>query len=536
MVGCAHLVPCVGERKATEHGWTFAVTLTNEMLDQGEPHNGTMEGCWLCGKRAFVGLVDGFGRGAKGHHGLQTGVENDGVIGVAQGFEAVHQGLGTVLVLFEKCHGVLNKAHADSDGGADLEAVRKLNTVKQALNVGHVGSLGLVEQSVFEQGDGRLEQPASPLFGTAVVQLFVEDSLRRFSIAFEHGKSVGEFMPPSVVFNRFEVGSDSGRFLTMQGNAPGPVMKVFVLGSLLRCPVKNHGHGTALVDHQLLKSLFKGFLNAFILQRKLVIEMKDCKRRIARTLGPMLDSPPVEHTQPLFVQHGSANVANQVLNLNLGVTRGPPQKRTFVKFAKAFGAQNVRRGERTREEHHVVERIPGVLGQAHQHRLLDKGLNVSAGFRERVTLPVEIERHRMAVEGFGDITSLFVLKMIAEQLDGVLRRQRTEMKQRPIKRCWHRETTGEHHLMTSVAKRSKKMDHSVLMAFTEPVNVVNDQHPLGSVDVLNHGVEVPGERAGGCHPLTCNGLSVAELVHRCPANGIALVGAPRPQKGRLPDA
>ena len=83
MVRRAHLVPSVGEWKATEHGWTFAVTLTNEMLDQGEPHNGTMERCWLCGKRAFVGLADGFGRGAKGHHSLQTGVENDGIIGVA---------------------------------------------------------------------------------------------------------------------------------------------------------------------------------------------------------------------------------------------------------------------------------------------------------------------------------------------------------------------------------------------------------------------------------------------------------------------
>jgi hypothetical protein len=67
----------------------------------------------------------------------------------------------------------------------------------------------------------------------------------------------------------------------------------------------------------------------------------------------------------------------------------------------------------------------------------------------------------MPVEGFGDITSLFVLKMITKQLDGILRWQRTEMEQRPIKRCWHRETTGEHHPMTSVAKRSEKVNHSV---------------------------------------------------------------------------
>ena len=234
----------------------------------------------------------------------------------------------------------------------------------------------------------------------------------------------------------------------MQGNAPGPVMKVFVLGSLLRCPVKNHGHGTALVDHQLLKSLFKGFLNAFILQRKLVIEMKDCKRRIARTLGPMLDSPPVEHTQPLFVQHGSANVANQVLNLNLGVSRRPPQKCVPSSSPRHSKPKCPPRGVDA-EEHHVVERIPGVLGQVHQHRLLDKGL-MSARLQGAGHLPVEIERHRMTVKGLGDITSLFVLKTIAEQLDGVLRRQRTETKQRH-QTVLAPETTGEYHLMTSVA-------------------------------------------------------------------------------------
>ena len=536
MVRRAHLVPCIGERKAIEHGLTLAVALTNEMLNQGEPHNGTMERCWLCGERAFVGHPDGFGGATKGHHGLEAGMEYDGVVCVAQGFEAVHQGLGTGLVLFEKRHGVLNKAHADSDGGADLKAVRKLNAVEQALNVGHVGRFGLVEQSVFEQSDGRLEQPASPLFSTAVVELLVEDSLRLFSIAFQHGKSVGEFLTPSIVFNRFEMSSDSGRFLTVEGNPAGPIMQAFVLGSLLRCSVKNHGHGTALVDHQLLKSLLEGFLDAFVLQRKLVIEVKDGKRRVVRTLGPMLGGAPVEHTQPLFVQHGSANVANQVLNLNFGVSGRPPEKRSFVKFAKTLHAQNVRRGEWTREEHHVVKRIHGVLGQVHQHRLLDKGLNISAGFGKRIAFPVEVERHRMTVEGFGDITSLFVLKMITQQLDGVLRWQRSETKQRPIKRCWHRETTGEHHPMTSVTKRSKKMNHGVLMAFTEPVNIIDDQHPTDSVDMLNHGVEVPRKRAGARHPLTRNGLSVAELVHRCPADSIALVGAPRSQKGRLPNA
>ena len=142
----------------------------------------------------------------------------------------------------------------------------------------------------------------------------------------------------------------------------------------------------------------------------------------------------------------------------------------------------------------------------------------------------------MTVEGFGDITSLFVIKMVAEQLDGVLRWQRTETKQRPIKRCWHRETAGEHHSMTPVAKRTKKVNHGVLMALTEPVNIIDDQHPTASVDMLNHGFRVPRNRAGARHPLTHNGLSIAELVHRCPANGIALVRAPRPQKGRLPDA
>ncbi len=321
MVGCAHLVPCIGEREAGERRWGVAVTLTNEVLDQGKPHNGTMERCWLCGKGAFVGLVDGIRRGAEGHHGLQTGMENEGVIAVAQGLKTVHQGLSSVLVPLEKRHGVLNEAHAHGDGGTDCRPVRQLNTVEQALNVRRVGYVALVKQSVFEQGDGRLEQPASSLFGAAVVQLFVENSLRLFEVAFQHGKPVSEFMSPSVVFNRLEVGSNPGRLLTVEGNPARPVVQPFVLCSSLRCSVKNHGHGAALVDHQLLKSLFEGFLDAIVLQRKLVIEVKDSKGRVVRTLGPMLNGAPVEHTQPLFIQHGSADVANQVLNLNLGAAR-----------------------------------------------------------------------------------------------------------------------------------------------------------------------------------------------------------------------
>ena len=171
---------------------------------------------------------------------------------------------------------MLNEAHAYCDGRADLKAVRQLNAVEQALNLRHVGGLGLVEQSVFEQGDGRLEQPTGPLFGAAVVQR----SLRIRSAASASPSSTASPWASSCrrpsCSTASRVGSDSGRFLTMQCNAPGPVMQIFVLGSLLRCPVKNHGHGTALVNHQLLKSLFKGFLNVFILQRKLVIEVKDC--------------------------------------------------------------------------------------------------------------------------------------------------------------------------------------------------------------------------------------------------------------------
>ena len=89
--------------------------------------------------------------------------------------------------------------------------------------------------------------------------------------------------------------------------------------------------------------------------------------------------------------------------------------------------------------------------------------------------------------------------------------------------------------MTSVAKRSEKVNHGVLVAFTEPVNIIDHQHPTGSIDVFNHGVKVTGKRLGAFHPLTCNGLPVAEFVHRRPTDNVALVGAPRSQKGRLPN-
>ena len=53
--------------------------------------------------------------------------------------------------------------------------------------------------------------------------------------------------------------------------------------------------------------------------------------------------------------------------------------------------------------------------------------------------------------------------------------------------------------------------------------------------MLNHGVKVLWKRAGGRHPLTHNGRSIAELVHRRPTDSIVLVAAPRSQKGRFPD-
>ena len=119
-------------------------------------------------------------------------------------------------------------------------------------------------------------------------------------------------------------------------------------------------------------------------------------------------------------------------------------------------------GERTREQHHVVKRFQPVLGKVHQHRLFDKGLDVGAGLGQRIALAVEIEGHRMAVKGFGNSPAQVVLEMITQQLDGVLRGQRTEMEQRPIKRCWHREAGRQAPFCGLDLEAMNEVDHGVL--------------------------------------------------------------------------
>ena len=153
----AHLIPCIWERETIKHRTGLGVSLANEVLNVGESHNGPMKRGGLGRNRSFVGVADGLQSGAERHHGLEASVKNDGVISMAQRFESIYQGFGPRLGPLEQCHGVLNKTPADGDGGTNFRLFRELNAMKQALDIRQTGRIALVEQPVFEQGNGGLE-------------------------------------------------------------------------------------------------------------------------------------------------------------------------------------------------------------------------------------------------------------------------------------------------------------------------------------------------------------------------------------------
>jgi len=90
--------------------------------------------------------------------------------------------------------------------------------------------------------------------------------------------------------------------------------------------------------------------------------------------------------------------------------------------------------------------------------------------------------------------------------------------------------------MTPVEEGAEEVNQGALMALTEAMNIVDDEHTrASSMHLLNHGVKIFWNRACADHPLTDNGLSITEFVNRCPPDGFALLGLPSSEKRRLPN-
>ena len=137
-------------------------------------------------------------------------------------------------------------------------------------------------------------------------------------------------------------------------------MQPFIAGPLLGCTVKDDRHGTALGHHQLLKPVVERCFDALVLQCQAVVKVEDGEGGVVHVLRPVIGCSSVQRTKSLIVQHGSANVPNQMLDLHVVVARGPSQQCTLVQLANVFGFGNGVGRQRTREQHHVVKRFQPV--------------------------------------------------------------------------------------------------------------------------------------------------------------------------------
>ena len=196
-----------------------------------------------------------------------------------------------------------------------------MNSLQHALHLCEWWTLALVEQAVFKALNGCSEKPSCCLFGSSPVNLFVQQPFCLFSVAFQHGKTVRQLGPTVRVDHRIEVRTGSRWFLTMKRNASGPVMQPFIAGPLLGCTVKDNRHGTALGNHQLLKPVVERCFDALVLQCQAVVKVENGEGGVVHVLRPVIGCSSVQRTKSLIVQHGSANVPNQMLDLHVVVAR-----------------------------------------------------------------------------------------------------------------------------------------------------------------------------------------------------------------------
>ena len=182
-------------------------------------------------------------------------------------------------------------------------------------------TLALVEQAVFQKLNGCFEKPSCSLLGGSTVDLLVQQPFCLFSVAFQHGKTVRQLRPTVRVDHRVEVRTGSQWFLTMKRNASGPVVESFIAGPLLGRTVKDDRHGTALVNHQFLEPFVKRCFNALVLKCQTVVKVEDSEGGVIHVFRPVIGCSSVQRTKSLIVQHGSANVPNQMLDLHIVVAR-----------------------------------------------------------------------------------------------------------------------------------------------------------------------------------------------------------------------
>ena len=316
-----------------------------------------------------------------------------------------------------------------------------------------------------------------------------------------------------------EMVASAVRLLAIDGDSPRPVMQILLLGPLRSRSVKENGHGPALLEHQAVKSLGHPLNESVVIKGHGVVEVQHRVGWFIHMVRPMSGRCTMKHRQTWLIEHGAANVANQVLNFERSFIFGPSQQSSFIQCTDGRGARHHLRRKRSGKQHHAVHRFKRFIVQPVEHGLFNKGLNVFTGFRKLVSLSVEIERHRVPIERFCDFKAKLLIEMVTQNRCCVTGVERAKFEQRPIKAIGKRKATRDDQLVLPLVKTCKQGANTLEVAWLKQVKVVNNKDVFALlVDVFNHGFGVNRMQSRVREPGLDNGLSIAQFVHRGPTN------------------
>ena len=178
--------------------------------------------------------------------------------------------------------------------------------------------------------------------------------------------------------NVIHVVLNSVRLLPMQRDSARPIVQLFMLGPLRGGSLKNHGHGPALLQHESVKPVRHVLCESVVTQGHGVIEVQNSIGGLVEVIRPVVGGCLMQHEQSLFIEHRPPDVSNQVLHLNRRLSITPSQQCSFIQLADGIGPRYDFGRKRSREEDHAVHGAKRRVIQAAEHRLFDKGLDVSA--------------------------------------------------------------------------------------------------------------------------------------------------------------
>jgi hypothetical protein len=152
---------------------------------------------------------------------------------------------------------------------------------------------------------------------------------------------MGQIIVKGLVSNRFEVGTGPFNLVSLDRNAPRPVMEPLVLWVLLGCPVKQHGKSGGIGGDKAVEITLDPRIEFILFQGHGVVEAEKSALWAIQALFPVGERKGVETMEIGIVQHRSANVSDKVLNLNPpGISR-PSQERSVIQSIRLIATRGV---------------------------------------------------------------------------------------------------------------------------------------------------------------------------------------------------